>query len=171
MYRWYEADTRSAFAGATSSRRPWAGGVVLVVCVLIAMLLANLPLTKTYYHDLLETDLSLMIRSPQGLIDWMFPRGMNVETFVNDCLMVIFFFFSVGLEIKREIVNGQAFERAPGDPSGAGRGGAECWPRRSSSRCSTTARPRQTVGESPRQPTSHSPSESCRSSATASRSR
>lgn len=106
MYRWVRSRHTIGIRGRNFIEAPWAGGVVLVVCVLIAMLLANLPLTKTYYHDLLETDLSLMIRSPQGLIDWMFPRGMNVETFVNDCLMVIFF-FSVGLEIKREIVNGQ----------------------------------------------------------------
>ena len=85
---------------------PWAGGVILLACVIIAMLLANLPVTKAYYHDLLETDLSLMVHSPDGLIDWLFPRGMTVEKFVNDGLMVIFF-FAIGLEIKREIVCGQ----------------------------------------------------------------
>ena len=106
MYRWVRSRHTIGIRGRNFIEAPWAGGVVLVVCVLVAMLLANLPLTKTYYHDLLKTDLSLLIHSPQGLIDWVFPRGMNVETFVNDCLMVIFF-FSVGLEIKREIVNGQ----------------------------------------------------------------
>ena len=60
------------------------------------MLLANLPATKLYYHHLLETDLSLMIHSPDGVIDWIFPRGMTVEKFINDGLMVIFF-FAVGL--------------------------------------------------------------------------
>lgn len=106
MYRWVRGRHMIGLRGRNFIETPWAGGVVLVVCVIIAMLLANLPITKTYYHDLLETDLSLMIHSPEGLIDWMFPRGMTVETFVNDCLMVIFF-FTVGLEIKREIVNGQ----------------------------------------------------------------
>lgn len=85
---------------------PWAGGVVLLVCVALAMLLANLPFTKDYYHELLETDLSLVVKSPSGLIDWVFPEGMTVEKFVNDILMVVFF-FAVGLEIKREIVCGQ----------------------------------------------------------------
>ena len=71
------------------------------------MLLANLPATKLYYHHLLETDLSLMVHIPRTvLIDWVFPRGMTVEKFINDGLMVIFF-FAVGLEIKREIVCGQ----------------------------------------------------------------
>lgn len=85
---------------------PWAGGVVLLGCVIVAMLLANLPGTSLYYRHLLETDLSLMVHSPDGLIDWVFPRGMTVEKLINDGLMVIFF-FAVGLEIKREIVCGQ----------------------------------------------------------------
>ena len=70
------------------------------------MLLANLPLTAEYYHHLLQTDLSLAVHSPDGVIDWVYPRGMTVEKLINDGLMVIFF-FSVGLEIKREIISGQ----------------------------------------------------------------
>lgn len=106
MYGWVRSRHMIGVRGRNFTEAPWAGGVILIVCVMIAMLLANLPVTKCYYHDFLETDLSLLVRSPDGLINWMFPRGMNVETFVNDCLMVIFF-FTVGLEIKREIVNGQ----------------------------------------------------------------
>lgn len=106
MYRWvrkrYEFDERwRRFVEA-----PWAGGVVLLVCVAIAMLLANMPLTADYYEHFLQTDLSLRIVSPDGLIDWTFPREMTVEKFVNDVLMVVFF-FTVGLEIKREILYGQ----------------------------------------------------------------
>lgn len=89
---------------------PWAGGVVLLTCVAIAMLLANLPATALYYHHLLETELSAMVHSPEGVIDWIFPRGMTVEKFINDGLMVVFF-FSVGLEIKREIVCGRLSTR------------------------------------------------------------
>ena len=106
MYRWvrkrYEFDERwRRFVEA-----PWAGGVVLLVCVAIAMLLANMPLTADYYEHFLKTDLSLRIVSPDGLIDWTFPREMTVEKFVNDVLMVVFF-FTVGLEIKREVLYGQ----------------------------------------------------------------
>ncbi|MBQ3765679.1 MAG: Na+/H+ antiporter NhaA [Bacteroidales bacterium] len=95
------------------SKQPWANGVVLLACVLVAMLLANLPFTKQVYHDVLETQLSMNIKSPDGLIDWMFPRGMTVEKFINDILMVIFF-FTVGLEIKREVVCGElsSFKKA-----------------------------------------------------------
>lgn len=92
---------------------PWAGGAVLLLCVIAAMLLANLPATKEFYHGLLQTELSLSIKSSDGAIDWAFPHGMTLEKFINDALMVIFF-FSVGLEIKREIVCGQlsSFKKA-----------------------------------------------------------
>ena len=106
MYRWVRGSHKLSLRSRGFMEAPWAGGVVLLACVVIAMLLANLPLTKEYYHNFLETDLSLVVHSPNGLIDWAFPQGMTVEKFINDCLMVIFF-FTVGLEIKREVVNGQ----------------------------------------------------------------
>lgn len=77
---------------------PTAGGVVLLVFVVIAMLLANLPDTKELYHSLLQTGLTVSI----GELTF----GLDIEKFINDGLMVIFF-FTVGLEIKREIIDGQ----------------------------------------------------------------
>ena len=88
------------------SKQPWANGVILLGCVVLAMLLANLPFTKEAYHSLLHTELTVHLASPGGLIDWYFPREMTVEKFINDILMVIFF-FTVGLEIKREVVCGE----------------------------------------------------------------
>lgn len=105
-FRWVRRRHLMSLRGQLFLEAPWAGGAVLLVCVVAAMLLANLPATKIYYHHLLETDLSLLVRSPDGVINWLFPRGMTVEKFVNDGLMVIFF-FAVGLEIKREVVCGQ----------------------------------------------------------------
>lgn len=105
LYSWVRARHVAGMRVRNFMEAPWAGGVVLLVCVGIAMLLANLPATSLYYRHMLETDLSLLVQSPDRLIDVNFPRGMTVEKFVNDILMVIFF-FSVGLEIKREVLGG-----------------------------------------------------------------
>ena len=106
MYGWVRTRHLTALRGRGLMNAPWAGGLVLLVCVVVAMLLANMPATAEVYRGLLETDLSLVVKSPNGVIDWVFPHGMTVEKLVNDGLMVIFF-FCVGLEIKREIVCGQ----------------------------------------------------------------
>ena len=88
------------------AKQPWSKGVILLACVVIAMLLANLPFTKHAYHAFLQTEFTAHLASPGGSVDWYFPRGMTVEKFINDILMVIFF-FTVGLEIKREVVCGE----------------------------------------------------------------
>lgn len=105
MYGWVHMRYAMASRRRGFMEAPWAGGVVLLVCVAVAMLLANLPVTAHYYHEFLNMDLSLSIRSKSGTIDWVFPEGMTVEKLINDGLMVIFF-FTVGLEIKRELVCG-----------------------------------------------------------------
>jgi len=84
---------------------PWIQGVILLICVVIAMLLANLPCTRDLYFQILETDLGIAVETPEGG-HYMFPAGMTIEKFINDILMVVFF-FTVGLEIKREIVRGE----------------------------------------------------------------
>lgn len=104
-YGWIRLLHGATLRAEAFMRAPWAGGAVLLLCVAAAMLLANLPATAPYYHHLLGTDLSLLVRSPGGVIDWAFPRGMTVEKFINDGVMVVFF-FAVGLEIRREVVRG-----------------------------------------------------------------
>ncbi len=86
--------------GRNFLQAPWAGGIVLIVCVVVAMLLANMPATSHLYHRLLHMELGLWIDGN------LFPEKMNLEKFVNDGLMVVFF-FTVGLEIRREISHGE----------------------------------------------------------------
>ena len=112
IYTWTKGYNKFDRGTRDFLHRPWASGVTLMICVIVAMLLANLPATKHLYHAFLETDLSMVIQSPADpatgirAIDWVFPENMTVEKFINDILMVVFF-FTVGLEIKREVVYGE----------------------------------------------------------------
>ncbi|WP_187478126.1 Na+/H+ antiporter NhaA [Amniculibacterium sp. G2-70] len=72
-----------------------SSGIVLLVCVFISLLLANSSL-GTLFQSLLDTELgneSLHLKYP-------------VSIWINDGLMAIFFLL-VGLEIKRELVEGE----------------------------------------------------------------
>lgn len=77
---------------------PWAGGVILVIFAVLALVLANIPQTASVYHHLLESHLTIGFDH--------FRLSKPLEAWINDGLMVIFFFY-VGLEIKREIIAGQ----------------------------------------------------------------
>ena len=106
IYTWNKGLKRFGRRTEKLSNQPWTQGVLLLVCVIIAMLLANLPFTKDFYHNFLETAVTIHFTSPDSGVDFMFPRDMTIEKFINDILMVIFF-FTVGLEIKREISYGE----------------------------------------------------------------
>lgn len=106
IYTWNKGLIRFGNRTARLSSQPWAQGVLLLVCVVFAMLLANLPFTKEFYHNFLETAVTIHFTSPDSGVDFMFPRDMTIEKFINDILMVVFF-FTVGLEIKREIAYGE----------------------------------------------------------------
>ncbi|MDX2021959.1 MAG: Na+/H+ antiporter NhaA [Deltaproteobacteria bacterium] len=77
-----------------------ASGVMLLVAAAIALAWANSPLGETYQH---------FWHAPIGIrvASWSFERPL--EWYVNDVLMVIFFFL-VGLEIRREIHQGELSE-------------------------------------------------------------
>ena len=74
-----------------------AGGIILSLAAALAMIIANSPLGHAY-HDVLHSPVS------PALTDKLGP--MTAHLWINDGLMAIFFLF-VGLEIKRELVDGR----------------------------------------------------------------
>jgi len=72
-------------------------GIILMFMTLLALILANTPLTESYTH-FFHTKVDLNVGS------WALSN--TVHHWINDGLMAIFFFI-IGLEIKREILVGE----------------------------------------------------------------
>lgn len=79
-----------------------AGGIVLIVAAALAMALANLGVTQGSYHAFLQTPVELRV----GALE----INKNMLLWINDALMAIFFLL-VGLEVKRELVQGSLASR------------------------------------------------------------
>ncbi|MGB1110379.1 MAG: Na+/H+ antiporter NhaA [Gammaproteobacteria bacterium] len=77
--------------------RETAGGVVLMTCTVIALVLANSPLVGSYEH---------LLHIPMGFSFGETSLVMSLHHWINDGLMTLFFFV-VGLEIKREVLVGE----------------------------------------------------------------
>ena len=85
-----------------------SSSMVLIVCTVLALLCANLPVVKDWYFSLWLHDVSVSIGNFN-----LFSHGghpMSTIEVINDFLMAIFF-LSVGLEIKREIRVGELSTR------------------------------------------------------------
>ena len=78
-----------------------AGGVLLLIMALLAIILANSGFHNLYHH---------FLEMPVLITVGGIKLGHNFETFINDGLMVIFFLL-VSLEIKREVIEGNLSTR------------------------------------------------------------
>ncbi|RZJ91973.1 MAG: Na+/H+ antiporter NhaA [Chryseobacterium sp.] len=74
-----------------------AAGIILLVCVMVSLLIANSPLAEQF-SNILNYELGTAFRS----VSLKYP----VLIWVNDGLMAVFFLL-VGLEIKREVIEGE----------------------------------------------------------------
>jgi NhaA family Na+:H+ antiporter len=94
-----EPRTSSTFAGAVRDfvKLESAGGILLLIASILALLVANSPLSSIY-RDLLDTTIAVQV----GELVVSKPFFL----WVNDGLMAVFFFL-IGLEIKREILEGE----------------------------------------------------------------
>lgn len=92
------------FAARQAVKRHASGGNVLIAATILALIIANIPAVNGYYNEFWTQPVILQIGSFN-----IFSHGgetMNMLQFINDALMAIFF-FSIGLEIKREILVGE----------------------------------------------------------------
>lgn len=79
-------------------------GNPLIIATVLALIAANLPVVRDYYSWLWTQEIKLQIGSFN-----LFSHGghaMRLMDFINDALMAVFF-FTIGLEIKREILVGE----------------------------------------------------------------
>lgn len=99
------------FAAKQALRRHASGGNILIFSTVLALVVANIPAINGYYFDFWNQEMRLQI----GYFNLLSHGGhpMSALDFINDALMAVFF-FTIGLEIKREILVGElaSFKKA-----------------------------------------------------------
>ena len=95
---------RVFFSARQALSRHATGGNILILATILAFIAANVPWIRDIYSDFWQQQVRLQI----GGFNVFSHNGepMTVLEFINDALMAIFF-FSIGLEIKREILVGE----------------------------------------------------------------
>lgn len=78
-------------------RSQQVGGVILILCVIISLIIANSGLGQ---------DFDNLLNSKIGFTNPTFSLEYSISLWINDGLMAIFFLL-VGLEIKREVIEGE----------------------------------------------------------------
>ena len=78
--------------------REKSGGIVLILSVTLAMILANSNIAESYFH-FFEQEVGFIVNGQPYL-------NYSLHHWINDGLMAIFFFV-VGLELKREFIGGE----------------------------------------------------------------
>lgn len=92
------------YAARQAIRHHASGGNVLIAATLLALIVANIPGINSHYFEFWEQEIRLQI----GDFNIFSHAGhpMTLLQFINDALMAVFF-FSIGLEIKREVLVGE----------------------------------------------------------------
>ena len=80
-----------------------SSGLLLVVAAALAMFMKNISFTEYYYAALLNTPVSVTIGE--------FDIAKPLLLWINDGLMAVFF-FTIGLELKREFLEGELSNRS-----------------------------------------------------------
>lgn len=95
---------RVFFAARQAIGRHATGGNLLILATILALIVANVPGLTEHYSDFWEQQVRLQI----GSFNLFSHHGepMTLIEFINDALMAVFF-FSIGLEIKREVLVGE----------------------------------------------------------------
>ena len=78
--------------------REKSGGIVLILSVALAMILANSNIAESYFH-FFEQEVGFIVNGQPYL-------NYSLHHWINDGLMAMFFFV-VGLELKREFIGGE----------------------------------------------------------------
>ncbi len=92
------------FAARQAIRRHASGGNVLIFATVAALVVANIPALTGYYSSFWTQEVRLQLGDFN-----VFSHGghpMSLLEFINDALMAVFF-FTIGLEIKREVLVGE----------------------------------------------------------------
>jgi NhaA family Na+:H+ antiporter len=95
--RWEQSFDRILSPLEEFIHRQTTSGVLLMICAVIALIIANSPIHEQYEHYL-HTEIGFSVGS--------FGFSMSLHHWINEALMALFFFI-MGLELKRELLVGE----------------------------------------------------------------